>query len=167
MKDVLEAMKVMGNQVVAMTQLFTPLVNSLVGQATPMAMTTLFAYGWVMDAAEVVDINSPVRSVRKVDYLSLLEHISRLGTKHFSDSTNPIIADKWRSWFVWNFRPTRCPEDYNRENAVHFLEGYAQNWWLALDKRTNGNLRSFADFKVEFNSKYFPAEAWDILESKS
>ncbi|KAF3559211.1 hypothetical protein F2Q69_00012790 [Brassica cretica] len=29
MKDVLEAMKVMGNQVVAMTQLFTPLVNSL------------------------------------------------------------------------------------------------------------------------------------------
>ncbi|KAF3575873.1 hypothetical protein DY000_02030900 [Brassica cretica] len=33
MKDVLEAMKVMGNQVVAMTQLFTPLVNSLTNLA--------------------------------------------------------------------------------------------------------------------------------------
>ena len=39
-------------------------------------------------------------------------------------------------------------------------------WWLALDKRTNGNLRSFADFEIEFNRKYFPALSWDRLESK-
>ncbi|KAF3504450.1 hypothetical protein F2Q69_00043062 [Brassica cretica] len=34
-KDLLEAMKVMGDQVAVMAQLFTPLVNSSVGQATP------------------------------------------------------------------------------------------------------------------------------------
>ncbi|KAF3579361.1 hypothetical protein DY000_02031034 [Brassica cretica] len=34
-EDLLEAMKVMGNHVAVMTQLFTPLVNSSVGQATP------------------------------------------------------------------------------------------------------------------------------------
>ncbi|KAG5392711.1 hypothetical protein IGI04_022674, partial [Brassica rapa subsp. trilocularis] len=34
-EDLLEAMKVMGNQVAAMSRLFTPLVNSSVGQATP------------------------------------------------------------------------------------------------------------------------------------
>src|SRR5690606_8362862 len=47
-----------------------------------------------------------------------------------------------------------------------FLEGDAHNWWLAVDKRTAGALRSFADFEVEFNRKYFPTEAWDRLESK-
>ncbi|KAG5393501.1 hypothetical protein IGI04_023464 [Brassica rapa subsp. trilocularis] len=39
-EDLLEAMKVMGTQVAAMAQLFTPLVNSSVGQATPVATTT-------------------------------------------------------------------------------------------------------------------------------
>ena len=67
---------------------------------------------------------------------------------------------------VRNFRSTRCPEDYQKDIAVHFLEGDAHNWWLALDKRTNGTIERFADFEVEFNQKYFPAEAWDRLESK-
>ncbi|KAF3548488.1 hypothetical protein DY000_02006661 [Brassica cretica] len=40
LKDMLEAMKVVGNQVAVMTQLFTPLVNSSVGKATPVATTT-------------------------------------------------------------------------------------------------------------------------------
>ena len=35
-----------------------------------------------------------------------------------------------------------------------------------MDKRTNGTIEHFADFEVEFNHKYFPAEAWDRLESK-
>ncbi|XP_033138905.1 uncharacterized protein LOC117129740, partial [Brassica rapa] len=97
---------------------------------------------------------------------SLLQHLSRLGTKHFSGSTNPIVADEWRSRLVKNFQSTRSPEDYRRDIAVHFLEGDTHNWWLAVDKRTNGSLESFTDFEVEFNCKYFPAEAWDRLEAQ-
>ena len=165
-EDLLEAMKVMGTQVAAMAQLFTPLVNSSVGQATPVATTTPNTNGPVVETVEVIEIDPPEKSEKKVDYLSLLQHLSRLGTKHFSGSTDPIVADEWRSRLVRNFQSTRCPEDYRRDIAVHFLEGDAHNWWLAVDKRTNGSLESFADFEVEFNRKYFPAEAWDRLEAQ-
>ena len=82
-EDLLEAMKVMGNQVAAMTPLFTPLVNSSVGQATPVATATPIAMGPAGDAVEVIQIDPPERSEKKVDYLSLLQHLSRLGTKQF------------------------------------------------------------------------------------
>ncbi|KAG2283046.1 hypothetical protein Bca4012_051721 [Brassica carinata] len=61
MKDMLEAMKVMGNQVVAMTQLFTLLVNSSVGQATLVATATPVADGPAVETAEVVEIDPPRR----------------------------------------------------------------------------------------------------------
>ena len=165
-EDLLEAMKVMGNKVADMTQLFTPLVNSSVGQATPVATAIPIATGPAVDAVEVIEIDPPERSVKKVDYLSLLQHLSRLGTKEFSGSTDLVVADEWRSRLVRNFQSTRYLEDYRRDIAVHFLEEDAHNWWLAVDKRTNGSLTSFADFEVEFNHKYFPAEAWDRLEAK-
>ncbi|KAF8088546.1 hypothetical protein N665_0537s0001 [Sinapis alba] len=88
-----------------------------------------------------------------------------MGTKHFAGSVDPLKADEWRSRLVRNFNSTRCPEDYQKDIAVHFLEGDAHNWWLALDKRTNGTIERFSDFVVEFNHKYFPAEAWDRLEA--
>jgi len=145
----------MGNQVAAMTQLFTPLVNSSVGQATPVATATPNATGPAVDAVEVIEIDPPERFVKKVDYLSLLQHLSRLGTKQFSGSTDPVVADEWRSRLVRNFQSTRCPEDYRRDIAVHFLEGEAHNWWLAVDKRTNGSLTIFADFEVELTANTF------------
>ena len=138
-----------------MTQLFTPLVNSSVGQATPVATATPIATGPAVDAVEVIEIDPPEKSVRKVDYLSLLQHLSRLGTKHFSGSTDPIVADEWRSRMLRNFQSTRCPEDYRRDIAVHFLEGDAHNWWLAVDKRTNGSLESFAELKLSSTANTF------------
>ena len=141
-------------------------MNSSVGQATPVATTAPNTNGPVVETVEVIEIDPPERTGKKVDYLSLLQHISRLGTKHFSGSTDPIEADEWRSRLVRNFSSTRCPEDYKRDIAVHFLEGDAHNWWLAVNKRTNGSLQSFADFEDEFNRKYFPAEAWDRLEGR-
>ncbi|XP_048627546.1 uncharacterized protein LOC125596614 [Brassica napus] len=72
------------------------------------------------------------------------------GTKHFSGSTDPIVADEWRSRLVRNFSSTRCPEDYKRDIAVHFMEGDAHYWWLAVDKRTNGSVQN----------------AWDRLEGR-
>ncbi|XP_013614236.1 PREDICTED: uncharacterized protein LOC106320423 [Brassica oleracea var. oleracea] len=60
----------------------------------------------------------------------------------------------------------RTPKKYKKDIVVHFLEEDAHNWWLALDKRTNGAVERFSDFEVEFSHKYFPAEAWDRLESE-
>ena len=116
--------------------------------------------------ADVMEIDPPARPDRRVDYLSLLAHISKLGTKQFAGSTDPIESDEWRSRLARNFSSTCCPEEYKMDIAVHFLEGDAHNWWLALDKRTNGSIERFSDFEVEFNHKYFPAEAWDRLESQ-
>lgn len=74
---------------------------------------------------EVVEINPPPAnpSIKKVDYLSVLKHITRLGTRHFQGSSDPIEADKWRSLIVRKFSSIRCPDDYQKDIAVHFLEG--------------------------------------------
>ena len=112
-----------------------------------------------MDDVEVMEIDPPAaRPARRVDYLSVLAHISKLGTKQFSGSVDPIEADEWRSRLVRHCS-TRCPEDNKKNIAVHFLEGDTHNWSLALDKRTNRAIERFSDFEVEFNHKYFPPEA--------
>lgn len=169
MKEILDAIKVMGSQMLAMTQVFTPVVNSSVGQTTQAQVIAPGAggpSGRVAPVAEVIELEPPAGTAKKVDYLKVLEHISRLGTKHFGGSVDPLEADEWRTRLVRNFKSTRCPDEYQKDIAVHFLEGDAHNWWLALDKRTNGTIDRFADFEVEFNHKYFPAEAWDRLETQ-
>ena len=194
MHEVMDAVKTMGTQVLALTRAFTPLVNSSVGQVMPAQTTAQAARRTVQTArtaaqvpeaaaqvartasrivedrstvdAEVMDIDPPARPSRRVDYLSLLVHISKLGTKQFAGTVDPIEADEWRSRLTRNFSSTRCPEEYKKDIAVHFLEGDAHNWSLALYKRTNGSIERFSDFEVEFNHKYFPAEAWDRLESQ-
>ncbi|KAG7588696.1 Zinc finger CCHC-type [Arabidopsis suecica] len=114
---------------------------------------------------EIVEVNLPTNSSRKRgDYLSLLAHVSKLGTKHFTGSSDPIVADEWRTRLKRNFNSTRCPEDYWKDIAIHFLEGDAHNWWLTVEKRKGDQIQSFADFEEEFNKKFFPPEAWDRLE---
>lgn len=178
MHEVLEVMRAMSTQMLALTQAFTPLGqdipthtaipirNQQAGRAAaaPVAGGAAPVHG--EQEAEVIEIDPPARATRKVDYLKVLEHITRMGTKHFAGSVDPLEADEWRSRLARNFSSSRCPEDYQKDIAVHFLEGDAHNWWLALDKRTNGTIERFEDFEVEFNHKYFPAEAWDRLEAK-
>ena len=65
--------------------------------------------------AEVMEIDPPARPARRVDYLSLLAHISKLGTKQFAGTTDPIDADEWRSRLTRNFSLTRCPEEYKKD----------------------------------------------------
>ncbi|KAF8047205.1 hypothetical protein N665_3149s0002 [Sinapis alba] len=157
----------MGAQMVTLTQVLTLMVNPPVAEVTPPVRVVTQATGVrPRQVAEVAEIDPPARPVPRMDYLKVLEHISKLGTKHFAGSVDPMEADEWRSRLVLNIRSTHCPEDFQKDTAVHFLEGGAQNWWLALDKRTNGTIERFADFEVEFNHKYFPADAWDRLESK-
>ena len=194
MREVTDVVKAMGTQMLAFTHEFTPFLNSSVGQITPAqatvqatqraARTAGTASGVARAAAqvartaartaedrasvkaEVMEIDPPAHPVRRVDYLILLAHISKLGTKQFACSSDPIEADEWRSRLARNFSSTRCPEEYKKDIVVHFLEGDTHNWWLALDKRTNGTIERFSNFEVEFNHKYFSAEAWDRLESQ-
>ena len=121
MREVTDVVKAMGTQMLAFTQAFTPFVNSSVGQITPAqatvqatqraARTAGTAAGVARAAAqvaqtaartaedratveaEVMEIDPPARPVRRVDYLSLLAHIS----KQFAGSSDPIEADEWRS----------------------------------------------------------------------
>ena len=96
MRDVLKALTAMATQITTLTQAFTPLVNSSVGQSTRIPTAIPLVGGeQVMETAEVVELDpEPVQAVKKVDYLSVLQHISRMGTKHFKGSTDPIEADE-------------------------------------------------------------------------
>lgn len=115
--------------------------------------------------SEVVDVNPHSFSLRKSgDDLSLLEHVSRLGTRHFTGSSDPIVVDEWRSCLKRNFSSTCCPEDYRKDIAVHLPDGDAHNWWLTVDKRKGDQIRSFLDFEEEFNKKFFSPETWNRLE---
>ncbi|KAG2314619.1 hypothetical protein Bca52824_017741 [Brassica carinata] len=68
MKDVLEAMKLMGAQLVTLTQAFTPLVNSSVGQVTPPVRVAARAAGErARPVAEVVEIDPPARPAHRVE----------------------------------------------------------------------------------------------------
>lgn len=80
----------------------------------------------VGNLTEVIEIDTPIQAVRKVDYLSLLELISQLGTKHFLGSSNQIEGNEWRARFVRNFWSTLSLKDY-KKYSVHFLEGDAHN----------------------------------------
>ena len=179
LKEVLEAMQAMGTQILALTQSLAPIRTAIpigneriapvvaaqaAGRAAQAAGRA--AQNQVEEVAEVIEVDPPAGATKKVDYLKVLEHITRMGTKHFAGSVDPIEADEWKTRLVRNFSSSRCPKDYQKDIAVHFLEGDAHNWWLALDKRTNYTIERFSDFEVEFNHKYFPAEAWDRLEAQ-
>lgn len=155
------------SQMEVLTQAVTAVENPTVGQSAGVPHSTPTNGEQAGSAPEVVEIGPPtVKDRRKADYLSLLDHVSRLGTRHFKGSADPIEADEWRCRLARNFRSTRCPDDYKKDIAVHFLEGDAHNWWLAVDKRTGGRIGTFPAFEAEFKKKYFPAEAWDRLEAK-
>uniref|UniRef100_M4F4G8 Uncharacterized protein n=1 Tax=Brassica campestris TaxID=3711 RepID=M4F4G8_BRACM len=69
MREVLEAVKLMGAQMVTLTQAFIPLVNSSVGQVTPpVRVAARAAPERLRSEAEVVELGPPDRVVRKVDY---------------------------------------------------------------------------------------------------
>lgn len=156
--DMWKMLQMVTGQLSKMTEKVAPV--PVVQPAGPVAVTVEEG-----DAVEI--IKSPVRSTRKkVDYLSMLDHVSRLGTKQFQGSIDPIVADEWKDRLVRNFTSTRCPVDYRKDIAVHFLEGDAHNWWTAVEKRMGDRVCTFDDFEKEFIKKYFPTEAWDRMEGK-
>ena len=113
-----------------------------------------------MEMAEVVKLDpEPVQAVKKVVYLSVLQYISRMGTKHFKGSTDPIEAGEGRNRLIWNFKSSRCPDDYKKDIAVHFLEGDVHNWWITVDKRTGGSIDRIEDFEVRVQQEVLPSRS--------
>lgn len=113
MKEVLEAMQAMRTQILALTQAFTPVRTAIpIGNDRTCQVVAAQAAGraaqnQVEEVAEVIEIDPPARTTKRMDYLKPLEHISKLGTKHFSGSVDPLEADEWRSRLVRNFSSTR------------------------------------------------------------
>ncbi|KAF8051556.1 hypothetical protein N665_1705s0001 [Sinapis alba] len=140
MRDILDVMKLMRAHMVTLTQALTPTVNPPVAEVTPPVLVAgLATCVCPRKVAELVEIDPPARPVPRMDYLKVLEYISKLGTKQFPGSVDPMEADEWRSRLV------------------------GTSAQLAVLKITRRTLQCTS---WKFNHKYFPAEAWDRLKSK-
>lgn len=51
-----------------------------------------------------------------------------LGTETFSGGTDPLVADNWRKILERNFESMRCPVEFRRELAVHYLRDATLAW---------------------------------------
>ncbi|KAL1191713.1 hypothetical protein V5N11_013435 [Cardamine amara subsp. amara] len=120
-----------------------------------------------------VRVDVPVEGVGNVNveqrvpaYLKVMEHMQKMGTRYFPGGVKPADADEWRNRMERNFASVRCPEQYKVDIGVHFLEGDAHTWWESVTTRRGRMVRSWEEFREEFNNKYFPQEALDRLESQ-
>ncbi|XP_023645695.1 uncharacterized protein LOC111832590 [Capsella rubella] len=98
-------------------------------------------------------------------YFEIMKLMSTMGTEYFTGGTDQVRADDWRQMLEKHFRSARCPVEYKRDLAVHYLRGDADNWWRSVEKSLPvGYVPTWEDFLSEFNKKYFPQEAMDLLE---
>ncbi|XP_010451717.1 PREDICTED: uncharacterized protein LOC104733887 [Camelina sativa] len=88
-----------------------------------------------------------------------------MNTEYFTGGNDQVQADDWRQTLEKNLRSARCPVEFRKDLAVHFLHGDVDNWW----RNVEGSLPvcyvpTWEDFLEEFNKKYFPQEAMDQLK---
>ncbi|KAL1225337.1 hypothetical protein V5N11_008996 [Cardamine amara subsp. amara] len=106
------------------------------------------------------------REPRIPSYLKVMEHMQKMGTRYFPGGVKPPDADEWRNRMERNFASVRCLEQYKVVIGVHFLKGDAHTWWESVTNRRKRVVRSWEEFREEFNTKYFPQQALDRLESQ-
>ncbi|KAL1193599.1 hypothetical protein V5N11_015525 [Cardamine amara subsp. amara] len=99
-------------------------------------------------------------------YLRMMEQMQRICTGFFSGGASPESADAWLRRMERNFLSSRCPAGYLVDIAVHYLEGDARLRWRGVAARRVQADMGWADFVEEFNSKFFPHEAFNRLESR-
>ena len=99
-------------------------------------------------------------------YLRMMEQMQRIGTGFFPGGANPEDADAWLRRIERNFLSSRCPAGYQVDIAVHYLEGDAHLWWRGVAARRVQAEMAWTDFVGEFNSKFFPQEAFNRLGSR-
>lgn len=88
-----------------------------------------------------------------------------MGTKYFTGGIDLVKADDWRKLLENNFENARCPMEFQKDIAVHFLREEARHWWDGVVRNTLvQHVISWDDFREEFNRKFFPQEARDNLE---
>ncbi|KAG7564273.1 Retrotransposon gag domain [Arabidopsis suecica] len=117
--------------------------------------------------AEALQVQPRATVLRKLSsYFKMMEQMQRIGTKFFLGGAKPVEADEWRIWSERNFRLIRCPEGYQVDLAVHYLQGDPHLWWRGVAARRAQAGMIWADFVGEFNAKYFPTDAIDRLEGQ-
>ncbi|KAF8091062.1 hypothetical protein N665_0454s0003 [Sinapis alba] len=98
MKDVLEAMKAMGTQMVALTQVFTPLVNSSVGQTGTIPTAIPLPGRRVEQVAEVVELDPPPRAVIAYASRQLKKHEGNYPTHDLEMAAVVFALKIWRAY---------------------------------------------------------------------
>ena len=103
---------------------------------------------------------------RQPEFLKTMIVIKELGTNYFKGRRSAFAADSWLKNLEKNFSVTRCPEEYKKDIAIHYLKKDAANWWTNLEKQFEDKEPTWEDFRREFEKKYFPQEVKDKLEAK-
>lgn len=86
---------------------------------------------------------------------------------HFGGKASATSADNWRRELEKNLDLARCPAEFRRELAVHYLKDEAMIWWEGVVELARGRYElTWEEFKDEFNREYVPPEATDMMESE-
>lgn len=91
-------------------------------------------------------------------YFKMMEQMQKIGTRFFSGGASPEDADAWLRRVERNILSCRCPAGYQVDISVYYLEGDAHLWWRGVATRRVQAEMAWADFVLEFNSKFFPQE---------
>ena len=100
------------------------------------------------------------------NYWDMLRHMKSMQTEFFNGKADAIVADNWRRQLERNFASARCPPEFRRDLAAHYLKDDALVWWDEVVERSHGIRLTWDDFLEAFNGKYFPLEAIDAMEIK-
>lgn len=117
-------------------------------------------------------VNPPVGNVPPAgqenvpSYLTVMDHMMKLGTSYFSGGADPIKAVEWRTRLERNFNSVRCPIAYRKDIATHYLAEEADTWWTDVSNRMANPNCTWETFRDLFHAKYFPQEARNKLESE-
>ncbi|WZY68284.1 hypothetical protein YC2023_000524 [Brassica napus] len=79
--------------------------------------------------------------VRGPTYWEVMKYMRDMQMDHFSGKASATSADNWRRKLEKNLDAARCPAEFRRELAVHYLKDEAMIWWEgALSQRRPSEL---------------------------
>ncbi|XP_022565122.1 uncharacterized protein LOC111209478 [Brassica napus] len=95
-----------------------------------------------------------------------MKYMRDMQMDHFSGKASATSADNWRRKLEKNLDATRCPAEFRRELAVHYLKDEAMIWGEGVVELARGRYElTWEDFKDEFTREYVPPEATDKMEN--
>ncbi|XP_013594646.1 PREDICTED: uncharacterized protein LOC106302743 [Brassica oleracea var. oleracea] len=104
--------------------------------------------------------------VRGPTYWEVMKYMRDMQMDHFSGKASATSADNWRRKLEKNLDAARCPAEFRRELAVHYLKDEAMIWWEGVVELARGRYElTWEDFKDEFTREYVPPEATDKMEN--